>query len=457
MTLNPTAAAKWQDVFVQKQWKKTVLAASAAFCTMAAVIGLVLGLAWEDQPGLHPQESKNLVELDIDLDTRSLNGDGVKDIFDRADAGESLFPAVVHWHASVAAGRVLSATTHGDNATNNSGGVAMNIRVMNSSQTDHGEPLDELDMINLVELEDPLDLYLGENMTHLACGVNNNSCTFKTADEGRRLCWGRVRRTYRVVLNWWNNAPVRPTWRYGGPAIEYRRSFRSSCFHVATSVRLAGGATKALMNLTWGNRVDTFSGMAVVTHTAFLMDFHALNTVTADFIKVNHERGTLHVTPEHLVFVHLSSAAMSTKRAIDLRVGDLLHVRGPKFTIRRSAVTAIGTVQLAGISAPLTFRGTLFVEDVAVSSYGVQHSPDVYKKFTQHCVLKHVVTHAHAISHAMLLPLRVVYYMGGHFLFCLVAPSLCDESVVYTSGNKMHRYVSFAKMVFDTFVWEPNP
>lgn len=458
--LTPAAFAKLQDVSVQRHWKKLMLVACVASCTVAIVITIVFGVAWEAALGPQPQQSNNLIELDVDYGARSVSGNGVRDMFDRAAAGERLLPTVLHWHAAVATGRALSATTLGENNTNNSDGrqdVALNMTVINFSQTDYREAMDESDMINLVELEDPLGLYPGENMTHLACGVSNNSCTFKNDDEGRRLCWGRVRRTIRVVINWWKNAPVRPNYRDGGFVIEYRRSLPRTCFPVAASVRLAGGTTKALMNLTWGDLVETFSGMNAVTHTAFLLDLHALNTVTADFIKVNHGFGSFHVTPEHLVFVHLSSTAMLTKRAIDIRVGDLLYVRGPNFTIMESAVTGTSTVQLVGISAPLTFSGTLFVEDVAVSSYGIQHSPKTYEKFSQHRILKHVVTHAHALSHAMMLPLRAVYYMGGHLLFCLVAPSLCDESVVYTGENRMHRYVSFAKTVFDTLVWEANP
>jgi len=229
---------------------------------------------------------------------------------------------------------------------------------------------------------------------------------------------------------------------------------RSYCFHVNSSTRLQGGSLRTISNLVYGDSLETFTGRQRFAVTTFLMDFHAQNAAVATFLRVDHEMGSLLVTPEHLIFV-FDSEHLTSKPAGYLHIGDKLVARVTNQMTLKSRVLAIKSEIHAGISAPLTFSGTLFVDDIAVSSYGIQHDTDTYTKIVAHKWASSLARHAHDISHFTMWPLRVSYLAGGHHLICNMAPSWCQEKNIYLGDQRMHWSVGIAKCVFDAVVLQP--
>ena len=143
-------------------------------------------------------------------------------------------------------------------------------------------------------------------------------------------------------------------------AVEARFAPYSKCF-AATSTVFSRRHTRPIrmIDVEVGDEIMDIS-MQYVKVVGWL---HRDESTVADFLKITHERGTLVVTADHMLFC---AEANDFVRAKQVRSLQTIFLDGSLITTK---VLSRDQVELKGIYAPLTTSGTLVVDGIHASCY----------------------------------------------------------------------------------------
>ena len=156
-----------------------------------------------------------------------------------------------------------------------------------------------------------------------------------------------------------------------------------TCFSEVSSVHVFGKGSVDMKNLQVGDRI--FTGETYQPVYAFA---HRDTTTETDFVQIQmDQRNTLEATGGHLVYVDGKSGPV---RVDSIEVGDVLQ---------GAVVTKIGSVQRAGLYAPLTLDGKLIVDGAKASNYVSLEQVD------GHALLRHNIQF---FSHLGISPFRLL-------------------------------------------------
>ena len=140
----------------------------------------------------------------------------------------------------------------------------------------------------------------------------------------------------------------------------------TSCFSANSIVIDRFTGPRMMKDLEIGSEVATADGWASVTT---LLHWHPTREVQA--LKIVHESGSITLSPEHLVFVSTSEISkISAIPAMEVTVGSSWsRLRGNDGSFQSSKVLSVHKTTMAGYYAPLTFTGTIIVDDIVASCY----------------------------------------------------------------------------------------
>lgn len=151
---------------------------------------------------------------------------------------------------------------------------------------------------------------------------------------------------------------------------------KGGCFPGWARVMTAGGVQKSLSSLAPGDRVMALSATGKVVYSQVLLFLHQDRGSWSTFLSLETEDGNrLAVTPHHLVFLaahcRSDSSDYRAQFASRAQMGDCVLVHTADGRVRPSRITSVTAEDSAGVYAPLTEAGTLFVEGVLASSYAL--------------------------------------------------------------------------------------
>lgn len=151
---------------------------------------------------------------------------------------------------------------------------------------------------------------------------------------------------------------------------------KGGCFPGWARVTVAGGRQKNLSSLAPGDKVMALSGTGQVVYSQVLLFLHRDQESWSTFLSLETEDGQrLVLTSHHLVFLashcRHDSSEYQAQFASRAKTGDcvLIHTAGRQ--TRPSQIISVSVVESAGVYAPLTEAGTLFVDGVLASSYAL--------------------------------------------------------------------------------------
>jgi len=200
------------------------------------------------------------------------------------------------------------------------------------------------------------------------------------------------------------------------------------CFPADSTVQLESGKDVKLYDLKVGQSIaayDTATSKSIFSEVYTFLDYD--RNVTEEFIQLffeneNNVVESISLTPEHLIlaqrFINKPEVFVQAK---DIRVGDTIF-RSSNGKIDPVSISSIKTRRAKGIIAPATLDGTLVVNNIVASSYA---------------------TIDHHISHKVLAPLRLAYY---------VSPKLANPQF-----RGMHPYTKWFHDVFFYYIMNPMP
>ena len=165
-----------------------------------------------------------------------------------------------------------------------------------------------------------------------------------------------------------------------------------SCFPPYATVRTANSSTtvKTMKELNIGDKVlaVTSEGELVYSPVIAFSEWSPRNK--EKFVKLETEHGhVLTVTPVHVVFrSQFGNSSNEAAFASEIKPGDFLLTtdeffssKDKKDTVRMSKVTKTSIIRAVGTYAPVTSEGTLIVDGVATSCYGVVKNHDLIHFF----------------------------------------------------------------------------
>uniref|UniRef100_A0A3Q3EDH3 Hedgehog protein n=1 Tax=Kryptolebias marmoratus TaxID=37003 RepID=A0A3Q3EDH3_KRYMA len=149
---------------------------------------------------------------------------------------------------------------------------------------------------------------------------------------------------------------------------------RGGCFPGCARVTVAGGMQKRLSSLAPGDRVMALSETGQIVYSRVLLFLHRAAESRSTFLSLETEDGQrLALTPHHLVFLdpgcRRGGHAHQARFASRARTGDCVLIGAEGGQTRPSRIMSVSLTRSAGVYAPLTEAGTLFVDGVLVSSY----------------------------------------------------------------------------------------
>eukprot|EP00928_Gymnodinium_smaydae_P076283 TRINITY_DN5927_c0_g1_i9.p1 TRINITY_DN5927_c0_g1~~TRINITY_DN5927_c0_g1_i9.p1 ORF type:complete len:333 (-),score=31.42 TRINITY_DN5927_c0_g1_i9:168-1100(-) len=200
-----------------------------------------------------------------------------------------------------------------------------------------------------------------------------------------------------------------------------------NCFPPTALVRVADplalssieDAERPLADLRTGERLLSETGHS----NTFVLDFHESvpdrKTSLTKYLRIEHalqKHGRpLLVTANHLVFVVTGAQqAAQAMPASEIRPGHVVLVFSSDASrdsgkLIESHVTSVGSVVLRGFAAPLSTSGTLFVEDVLVSSYALLSDAQLALWQRGPAILRE---NTHSICHMLAWPFRWAHALG---------------------------------------------
>ena len=165
-----------------------------------------------------------------------------------------------------------------------------------------------------------------------------------------------------------------------------------SCFPPYATIRTANSSSpvKTMKELNIGDEIlaVTSKGELVYSPVIAFSEWSPQNK--ENFVKLETEHGhVLTVTPVHLVFRNqFGNSSNEAVFASEIKPGDYLLTtdeffsrKDEKDTVRMSKVTKTSIIRTVGTYAPVTSEGTLVVDGVATSCYGVVKNHDLIHFF----------------------------------------------------------------------------
>uniref|UniRef100_A0A3Q3VZA9 Hedgehog protein n=1 Tax=Mola mola TaxID=94237 RepID=A0A3Q3VZA9_MOLML len=151
---------------------------------------------------------------------------------------------------------------------------------------------------------------------------------------------------------------------------------KGGCFPGWARVTVAGGLQKSLSSLALGDRVMALSRTGQVVFSKVLLFLHRDQESWSTFLSLETEDGhRLVVTQHHLVFLAshcgLDSSEYQAEFASRAKTGDCVLIHTAEGKVCPSRIISVSVDKSAGVYAPLTEAGTLFVNGVLASSYAL--------------------------------------------------------------------------------------
>eukprot|EP00397_Hematodinium_sp_SG-2012_P030436 GEMP01032237.1.p1 GENE.GEMP01032237.1~~GEMP01032237.1.p1 ORF type:complete len:322 (+),score=41.65 GEMP01032237.1:154-1119(+) len=174
-------------------------------------------------------------------------------------------------------------------------------------------------------------------------------------------------------------------------------SFSTSvCFAGDSSVAVRGRGNVLMAELNVGDFVLTPKGFEEV-----LCWIHRNQTKDAKFLEIGYEGGSICLSGYHYIMA-ANGSGYKAKPAGELTLDDQLRIMWCDMSVRSSPIKSIRTVIKRGFFAPLTYSGTLFVDNVYSSCYAIP-------KLILETPFMQMLSDCHLAAHAAMLPLRWYY------------------------------------------------
>ena len=207
------------------------------------------------------------------------------------------------------------------------------------------------------------------------------------------------------------------------------------CFPGQSLVTLETGDQIPMEQLQEGDRVLSVDQHGQLEYSELLIFMDRHENKSSTFVSIETETGrTISLTSIHLIPVAESSDTLPEPTfAGRVEVGHFVSVRDTSGVLVMSQVTKVTVTRQKGVFAPLTRSGTIIVDDVVASCYGVIDS--------------------HTIAHAAFAPLRTAHYVSSYFRR---KPSVTQMS----QPQGIHWYAEFlyrlAPHVLNKNIWFPS-
>ncbi|CAF3828888.1 unnamed protein product [Rotaria sp. Silwood1] len=199
-----------------------------------------------------------------------------------------------------------------------------------------------------------------------------------------------------------------------GGRIGFTRTFDSGgCLYGDDFVLLQDGSRKQLRNLRSGDKVYSVDKQGKLVKDEIIMMLHGGPKVEAPFYTLTTSSNrTISLTGYHLIMKYSPQEKRSQMVAAnELKTGDYLLMSDKQQT-EPVSIISIELLYKTGIYTPMTYTGTLLINDIVVSCY--------VKYFNKYNEL-----------HTLLYPFRFYYYLMKDILGLSEEPFSTVPSVVY--------------------------
>ncbi|XP_071941852.1 sonic hedgehog protein-like [Antedon mediterranea] len=154
-------------------------------------------------------------------------------------------------------------------------------------------------------------------------------------------------------------------------------SEEGGCFPAQSEVTLETGETKRMNDVRIGDRVKAVDNEGSIIYSDVIMMLDAKPHKNMSFYTVSTPSQTLSLTAEHIIYVSNTNSIFSESKAIFAsRIMEGQYI----FTVVKSGnqevlipekVLSVTMTERTGAFAPLTYKGSIVVDNVAVSSYAL--------------------------------------------------------------------------------------
>ncbi|CAF1525380.1 unnamed protein product, partial [Didymodactylos carnosus] len=202
-----------------------------------------------------------------------------------------------------------------------------------------------------------------------------------------------------------------------GGGMTYSVPIRDGCLYGDDFVLLQDGSRKQLKNLRSGDKVYSVDKQGKVVKDEIIMMLHGGPKFEAPFYTLTTSSNrTISLTGHHLIMKYSPEEKHSRMVAAnELKVGDYLLI-GDNRQTEPVPIMSIELLYKTGIYTPMTYTGTLLINDVAVSCY--------VKYFNKYNEL-----------HTLLYPFRFYYYLMKDILGVSEEPFSVVPSLVYADDQ----------------------
>ena len=146
-----------------------------------------------------------------------------------------------------------------------------------------------------------------------------------------------------------------------------RSEMDPGCFPGNALVSLADGKQTRLDSVTTGDKIITWDLHTGVMETKLISWLHSKQNSTMYFLEVQHDYGLFSATPDHLIYLYNGKAIYTGL----LTVGAQLRYVAANGSVSATKVQTIRGYKDNGYYAPLTAEGTLLINGIYFSNFGV--------------------------------------------------------------------------------------
>lgn len=188
------------------------------------------------------------------------------------------------------------------------------------------------------------------------------------------------------------------------------------CFHGSMNVTLSTGTTKLMSELEIGDKVLSVDSEGHLDYSEVITFLDRQQTKRVKYFKIETDIGqSLTMTPSHLLFVsqsqnqNLNSINRKAIFARDTKIGQYIYFTNSSMsTVKPAKIVKITSSWREGLYAPLTKHGTIVVNNVVASCYGITNNEN--------------------IAHMALAPLRAYHYVSNSVLKYFQKPEQKGQS-----------------------------
>nr|XP_033787507.1 sonic hedgehog protein-like [Geotrypetes seraphini] len=205
------------------------------------------------------------------------------------------------------------------------------------------------------------------------------------------------------------------------------------CFPSLAKVTLETGASKAVKDLSPGDRVLAADEQGKLVYSDFILFLDKEEAIRKVFyvIETSQPQERVRLTTAHLLFVAQSqtngSKAFKTLFASNIQPGQQVYVADQKGTkLKAVTVQKVYLQEFTGAYAPLTAHGTLFIDHVLASCYAVIEE--------------------HSWAHWAFAPLR-----AGYWIFSLIFPK--DYSLFSSTSSQGDGIHWYSQILYQLGTW----